>query len=92
MQFEWDPRKAEHNERKHGVAFKAAASAFGDGRALSFDDPAHADDEPRWILIGYDLAGRLLTIAYTLRDSGIRIISARRSTPSERRLYEEAND
>jgi uncharacterized protein len=91
MHFEWDPPKAERNERKHGVAFPSATSAFGDSRALSFDDPEHAEDEPRWILIGYDLSGRLLTIAYTLRDAAIRVISARRSTPSERKLYEEAN-
>ena len=47
MHFEWDPRKAAHNERKHGVSFEEAASGFGDPLALTFADPDHSDEEYR---------------------------------------------
>ena len=32
--FEWDPRKARGNLRKHGVSFEEAQSVFYDERAL----------------------------------------------------------
>jgi hypothetical protein len=59
-----------------------------------FDDPlafSMPDDDPgedRFIGRGTDVLGRLLVVVYTFRGEKIRIISARRATPSERRTYE----
>ena len=34
LRFEWDPNKARSNERKHGVTFDEAATAFADEEGL----------------------------------------------------------
>jgi hypothetical protein len=86
MDFEWDPIKAAGNLRKHGVDFADAAGVFDDPLALSMPDDN--PDEGRWVGIGSDFRGRVLTVIYTWRRARIRLISARRATPSERRAYE----
>ena len=50
--FEWDPRKARENVRKHGVSFEEAVTAFSDDEALLLDDPDHSTDEERFVLLG----------------------------------------
>jgi hypothetical protein len=89
MKFEWDTAKAEANVRKHGVSFDEAGSAFLDPLALSGPDPDHSTGEPRYITFGMSGLGRLLTVFHTHRPGVIRIISARRVTRAERKLYEE---
>jgi uncharacterized DUF497 family protein len=87
--FEWDPRKAQTNRRKHGVSFEEAASVFQDARALTFDDPDHSEEEPREITIGVSTRGRVLFLSHCDCGDRIRIISARRATPKERKQYAE---
>lgn len=89
MDFEWNPRKAEINLRKHGVLFTEAATIFGDELAITVPDPDHSDDEDRFITIGWSNRRRLLMVSHTDRNDRIRIISARELTPSERKDYEE---
>jgi len=89
MKFEWDPRKAENNLRKHGVSFDEAASVFLDRLALSGPDPEHSAGESRYVTFGISRLGRLLAVSHTYRPSAIRIITARRMTRGERKLYEE---
>lgn len=89
MEFEWDPEKAADNERKHGVSFDEAATAFGDTLSLTISDPGHSDEEDRFVLLGESFRGRLLVVVHTVREDRIRIISARLSTRKERRTYEE---
>ncbi|MEQ1795037.1 MAG: BrnT family toxin [Nitrospira sp.] len=89
MKFEWDPRKAEINFRKHGVSFDEAGSVFLDRFALSGSDPEHSVGESRYITFGMSSLNRLLSVSHTYRPAAIRIISARRVTRGERRLYEE---
>lgn len=89
MKFEWDTTKAEANVRKHGVSFDEAGSAFLDPLALSGPDPDRSTGEPRYITFGMSSLGRLLAIFHTHRPGVIRIISARRVTRAERKLYEE---
>lgn len=51
--LEWDPRKATHNRRKHGVSFEEAVTAFADRLAVTVADPDHSDaDEARYLLVG----------------------------------------
>ena len=89
MKFEWDPHKAEINFRKHGVSFDEAGSVFLDRLALSGPDPEHSVGESRYITFGMSSLNRLLSVSHTYRPWAIRIISARRVTRGERRLYEE---
>ena len=89
MNFEWDPLKAEANVRKHGVMFDEAATVFLDQLAVSGSDPDHSVGESRYITFGTSSLGRLLAMSHTHRSDAIRIISARRVTRSERKIYEE---
>ncbi len=89
--FEWDSRKAALNQKKHGVSFEEAESAFLDEGARIIDDPDHSEEEDRFILLGFSLPGRCLVVIHCYRESDavIRIISARRATSAERsRLLE----
>jgi uncharacterized DUF497 family protein len=90
MEFEWNTPKAEANVRKHDVSFDEAASVFLDQLAVSGQDPDHSVGESRYITFGMSSLGRLLSVSHTYRPGGIRIISARRVTRIERKIYEES--
>ena len=90
MHFEWDPKKASTNRRKHGVTFEEATSALRDVFSATAHDPDHSDDEERFVTFGISSQGRLLTVSHTERGNAIRIISARLATNAERQIYEEA--
>jgi uncharacterized protein len=89
--FEWDPQKAAANERKHGVTFDEAVTAFGDPLGTVVDDPRHSVGEVRLVLLGYSQATRLLAVMFTERGDRIRLISARTATRRERKDYEEGS-
>lgn len=89
MHFEWDPKKATVNRRKHGVTFEEATSALRDVFSATAHDPDHSDDEERFVTFGVSSQGRLLTVSHTDRGNAIRIISARLATNIERQIYEE---
>ncbi len=88
MEFEWDPRKAAYNLRKHGVDFLEAATIFNDPLSITYPDPDHSNDETRFIIIGLSNAKRLLIVSHTDRRNITRPISAREVTSRERKLYE----
>ena len=94
IEFEWDADKAELNAKRHnGVTFQEAATVFDDFYARVMDDPDHSSDEHREIVIGQSNHNRLLIVSFTERRPYlIRIISARKPTPRERRRYEEETD
>lgn len=89
MNLEWDPRKAASNRRKHGVDFHEAATALEDPLSTTYPDPDHSLDERRFVTIGLSAARRVLVVAHVERARALRIISARRATPRERKFYEE---
>ena len=66
--FEWDPKKAKSNNRKHGVSFERAASIFRDQRALSIFDDEHGIEEDRWVTLGMDSSGILLVVCHTFEE------------------------
>ena len=86
-EFEWDERKAGVNRRKHGIDFADATAVFEDERALTVPDAITAVGETRTLTLGRDAMGRVLVVAYTWRGDRIRLISAQRVTPGERRQY-----
>ena len=90
MIVEWDPRKASTNLRKHGVDFHEAASVLDDPLSTTFPDPDHSLEEARFLTIGASPSGRILVVAHTDRGDAVRLISARRATPRERKFYEQA--
>jgi uncharacterized protein len=71
------------------VSFDAAATVFGDTRSLTIPDPDHSVTERRHITIGRAFNGKLLVVVHTDRGNNIRIISARRASRRERKLFEE---
>lgn len=88
--FEWDPRKARTNTRKHGISFEEASTVFGDPLAQITDDPRHSRGEQRFAIIGMSNTSRLVAVMFTECELRIRIISARSATRRERFDYEEA--
>ena len=85
MRYQWNREKAEQNFRKHGVHFADAVSVLEDNLALTIED--ESSEERRWVTLGQDLFGRLLVVVYIWRGDEIRIISARKASPKERRQY-----
>jgi uncharacterized DUF497 family protein len=90
MSFEWDAEKAQTNLEKHGVSFETAKRVW--------DDPLHEiyfdrveNGESRWHAMGCVDGVVVLLVVHThpgLDEDRIRIVSARRATPRERRRYE----
>ena len=89
IDFEWDPAKAEANEKKHGVSFFEGTEVFDDDYSSAVRDPDHSVEEDRYLIFGLSKSGRYLVVSYTERGDLIRIISAREMTPRERRAYEQ---
>ena len=89
--FEWDERKARLNLRKHGLSFEIARRVFEDFYAYEWADKREDYGEERFNITGL-VAGRLLTVTFTIREPKIRIISARRAEPRERRRYHDQKD
>ena len=95
VRFEWDADKAASNLRKHGVSFQTALRAFTDPLALMVQDRVEGG-ERRWRTVGLVEGWLLLVVAHTVWDEidgeVIRIISARRAEPRERKRYEQGHD
>jgi len=90
MSYEWDPNKAKSNYKKHRVKFADAVGIFEDENAITIADDHEKED--RFITIGMDFLSRILVVVYTFRDIVIRIISARKATARERKMYEDQDE
>lgn len=90
IEFEWNPAKAKANLKKHGVAFEEARSVFYDEFAIQFFDEENSESEDRFLMLGLSNESKTLVVSHCERNEGgtIRIISARKATPSERKYYE----
>ena len=88
MRFEWDPRKAKANLFKHGISFDEAITVFLDPRVVFKLDAGHSEEEDRYWAIGISVNTRILLVCHCCRmDDVVRILSARKATPAEVRLY-----
>lgn len=87
MLYQFDPKKAASNIKKHGVSFADAEGVFFDPLAIHRTDP-DAKGEERFIAVGLGSAGEVLVVVYTFRGEEIRLISARRATRREVKDYE----
>ena len=71
-----------------------ASTVFYDPNVLTIADVEHSETEERWFSAGIAANGVLLSVVYLWSDADpaaikIRLISARRAMPAERRQYEE---
>ncbi len=89
-EFEWDDAKAAKNVRDHKITFEMARDVFADPFTVEWVDEGRGDAEQRFAALGM-VDGRLLFVCYTLRGDRVRIISARRAEPWERRRYHNEN-
>lgn len=88
--FEWDPKKAAENLKKHGVSFEEAKTVFGDPLSSTIPDVAHSTrDQERLITVGHSARVRTLRVAHVDQGCVVRIIGARLATRPEREAYEE---
>jgi len=87
-EFEWASAKATTNRKKHGVTFGEAMECFLDPHGIDLADPNRPD---RIILIAISSASRILCVVYAERLEGaiLRIISARRATRHEKKIYQD---
>ena len=88
LEFEWDSAKAASNERKHGITFEDAVTVFSDPHAIDAPDLA----EPgRFVIIGESRRTRILFVVFAEKAEAevIRIISARRAAPAQRKRYQD---
>lgn len=99
IRFEWDEAKNRSNHRKHdGVSFEEASQVFRDPLHLSVQDRIEGGEQ-RWRTFGAVGGFVILVVAHAMTEEDaeggrvevIRMISARRATPRERRRYEDEN-
>ncbi len=88
MKYVWDQTKNRENQKKHGVSFEEALTVIeGANYAQIMDD---SNDEPRFKAIGLSSKTRILLVVYCYRDENmVRIISARKATKAESKLWQE---
>ncbi len=93
VRFEWDRKKDLANFRNHGIPFKEAETVFYDENAIEFYDEDHSLKEIRFLMVGLSSRLRILLVSYTVMerkdDDVIRIISSRKATKNEQKIYFE---
>ncbi|MBK8782055.1 MAG: BrnT family toxin [Anaerolineales bacterium] len=92
--FDWDENKANINLAKHKVSFDEGRTIFNDPFLITFPDEAHSEKEERFISIGTSTNERVLLVVHLEKHKSpentlIRIISCRKATSVERKIYEE---
>ncbi len=94
IRFEWNEEKNQINQTKHGIDFETAKLVFDDPLCVTFVEGIIGGEE-RWHAIGSIENIIVIVVVHTYRADGsdelIRIISARRATRHERKLYVQAN-
>lgn len=86
MKISWDPTKRERTLAERGLDFADAVGVF---EGLHFDIPDERLDygEPRFLTFGFHL-DRMVSLVWTPRDAGRRIISMRYANDRERARFE----
>jgi uncharacterized DUF497 family protein len=85
MEFEWDEDKRLANLRKHGIDFIDVPVVF-DGDIVTVEDERFSYGEQRFVTLGL-LQGLVVAIVHTEREECTRIISVRKATKYEQRIY-----
>ena len=88
MEFDWDTHNRDKNKIKHEVEYFEAEEPFFNSPLFLLHDVDHSQNEERYVVYGRTDKGRLLTVVYTIRNSKIRIISARDQNKKEKAFYQ----
>jgi uncharacterized DUF497 family protein len=88
--FEWDAGDVDKNWERHRVSAWECEQVFFQRPVLIAPDVRHSRHELRYVALGRTASGRRLTIVFTIRETRIRVISARPMSRRERRVYEQA--
>jgi len=89
VRFEWDEKKSNQNQAKHGVAFGVAQYVFADPNRVIAEDLSHSRREKRYFCFGR-VGDGIMTVRFTYRGNVIRIFGAG-YWPSGREIYEKEN-
>ncbi len=87
--FEWNAKKDQDNQEKHGISFAKAQLAFADQRRVLAADMSHSSSEKRQYCFGW-VEGGVLTVRFTFRNNIIRIFGAGYWRKG-RQIYEREN-
>ncbi|MFH1565518.1 MAG: BrnT family toxin [bacterium] len=88
-EFDWDTGNIHKNWIKHGVDNKECEEIFNNEPLLILPDNIHSQVEERYHALGKTNNGRLLFAAFTFRNNKVRIISARKMSNKEKKIYEQ---
>lgn len=92
ISFEWDKGNINKNLVKHKITNEETEEIFFDKNKTQLKDILHSTkNEPRFLIIGKTKKEKILFVVYTIRNSKIRIISARNLNKKEFYLYEKTN-
>jgi uncharacterized protein len=89
LNFIWDEDKNKKNVISHNISFEEAKTVFFDPNAKIIYDPDHSKNEDRFIILGLSKLLNVLVVCHCYKENEkiIRIISARKATPKERKQY-----
>ena len=85
MRFTWNDRKSKANLKNHGIDFTDAEAVFA-GLVVTFEDDRFEYGEHRFVTVGM-LNDIVVVVAHTETDEEIRIISMRKATKNEQKIY-----
>lgn len=86
VEFEWDEHNSNHIWDRHRVRPEEAEEALEDPD--SFGYVSDSANEPRRVMVGRTLEGRLLAVVVTRRGRRIRVVTAREANGWEQRRYQ----
>ena len=85
--FEWDEGNLFKNWETHGISAPESEQIFFNKPLITGSDEKHSQKEACFYALGQTDTGRLLFVVFTVRNSLIRVISARDMSREERRVY-----
>ena len=85
--FQWDRGNRDKNWLKHEVSNNECEQNFFNEPLLVYADSKHSVSEKRWYALGKTDLNRSLFVVFTIRESLVRIISARDMHKKEREIY-----
>jgi len=85
MKFEWHEDKRQKNLEKHGLDFADVEEVF-ESDTVTIEDNRSYYGEERWITLG-TLRGLVVLVVHTEQDETIRVISFRKASKHEQKIY-----
>ncbi len=86
--FDWDSANQTKSAQKHAVTCEEVEEVFRGRRFIPLGQQiGPVTSEPRFAILGETDQGRLLFLAFTIREEKIRVISARTMNRKEKNLY-----